>query len=58
MMSDIAKSSSFEQVYFLTNLAHFFELMDSQVEVDELEQELDEVDELEQELVEVEVLSE
>lgn len=55
-MSEIAKSSSFEQVYFLTNLAHFFELIDSQVEV-ELEHELDEF-EVAQELDEVEVLSE
>ncbi len=57
MISEIANNSSFEQEYFLTNLAHFFDEIDSQVEVDELEQLVDDEDD-EQVEVEVEVLSE
>ncbi len=56
MISEIASNCSFEQEYFLTNLAHFFDEIDSQVEVDELVQDVEETESEHDD--EVDVLSE
>lgn len=41
MMSDIANNSRFAQLYFLTNLSHFFPHDDSHVDVDDEHDEVD-----------------